>query len=68
MDFSHSEEDDEDHLAVEQRRNIHRHYMLGSTNHLRSQCPLRKPRPNYPGRNTAPNSSMGAEWEKVDSY
>ena len=45
--------------AGEHQRNIRRCYTCGSTRHLRPNCPLRKPRKNWPSRNTALNQKRG---------
>ena len=68
MDISHAEDEGEAELHVaEQRREVRRCYMCGSTKHLRPTFPLRKQRPNPMGRNPSLNQKPGMARGNVDT-
>ena len=67
MDLSHAEDEDEAELHVsEQRQEVRRCYVCGSTKHLRPTCPLRKQRPNPMGQNPSLNQKPGMAREYVE--
>ena len=56
MELSHAEDEGEADLHVaEQRQEVRRYYMSGSTKHLRPTFTLRKQRPTPIGRNPSLN-------------
>ena len=67
MDLSHAGDEEAELQDVEQLRNIRGCYVCGSTRHFRPNRPLRKPRQNWPSRNTAPKQKSGTVREKADS-
>ena len=68
MDLSHAEDDGEAELHVaEQRQEVRRCYMCGSTKHLRPTYPLRRQRPTHMSRNPSLNQKPGMARGNVDT-
>ena len=68
MDLSHDEDEGEAELhGAEQRQEVRRCYMCGSTKHLRPTWPLRKQRPTPMGRKPGLNQKPGMARGNVDT-
>lgn len=68
MDLSHAADEGEAELHVaEQRQDVRRCYMCGSTKHLRPTCPLRKQQPTPMSRNPSLNQKPGMARGNVDT-
>jgi hypothetical protein len=60
MDLSYAEDEEAELQAAEQRIDIRRCYVCGSTQHLRRGCPLRKQRQAHPSRGSASEPKSGS--------
>ena len=68
MGISHADNEGEAELHVaEQRQEVRRCYMCGSTKHLRPTCPLRKQRPTPMGQNPVLNQKPCMARVNVDT-
>ena len=68
MDLSKSEDEGEAELHVaEQRQEVRRCYICGSTKHLRPTCLLRNQRPTCVGRNPSLNQKSGMARGNVET-